>query len=155
MKTLALTAALAAALILVPAAAAKPVRYSGTTNAGDRIGFVVNGGKVSAIRTFTPTSCVPTGGTPRAGTDFFEPPGAFPIGRTTKVQTPEPVESAMHYDKVSKWFHVTLTRGKRGAISGKLHQNYAFESLTSDSWSGVGLIGWVCQGDARFTARSQ
>lgn len=154
MKTQALTAALAAALtIAAPAAAAKPTPYVGKTNAGDRITFVLRGGKVSNVRTFTPTSCVPTGGTPRAGTDFYEPPGRFPLGRTTKVQTTEPVDSAMHYAKVSKWFHFTARRAKGRTIAGKLHQNFSFEWLTSDSWSGVGLIGWVCQGDASFSAR--
>lgn len=153
MKTKALTAALIAAVTIAAPAAAKPTPYVGKTNAGDRITFVLRAGKVSNVHTFTPTSCVPTGGTPRAGTDFYEPPGSFALGRTTKVQTTKPVDSAMHYAPVSKWFHFTARRGRGQAIAGKLHQNYAFEWLTSDSWNGVGLIGWVCQGDASFSAR--
>jgi hypothetical protein len=79
--------------------------------------------------------------------------GRTSAGRTTKVQAPQPAESAMHYNEVSKWFHFTARRGKGGAISGALHQHFAFESLASDSWEGFSLVGWVCQGDARFTAR--
>jgi hypothetical protein len=150
-------AALATALSMLVAApaGAKPTRYVGKTSAGDRITFSVGGGRVSAVRTATPTICVPTQGTPQAGTDLYQPPGRFALGRTTKVQTPGPVDSAMHYGEVTKWFHFTAKRGKRGRVTGTLHQNFAFETVASDPWTGLSLVGWVCQGDARFSARQR
>lgn len=149
------TAALAALLACAVAApaTAKPTKYAGTTNAGDRIAFKVTGKTITAIRSATPTVCVPTEGTPAVGTDLYEPPGRFGLGRTTKIETPTPVETAMHYSEVTKWFHFTAKRGKRGTITGTLHQNFSFETITSDTWNGVSLLPWVCRGDARFTAR--
>jgi hypothetical protein len=150
------TAVAVAALLAcaVPASAvAKPTKYTGATNAGDRISFKVSGTTITAVRSATPTTCVPTEGTPAVGTDLYQPPGRFGLGRTTKVETPTPVETAMHYSEVTKWFHFTAKRGKRGAISGTLHQNFSFETITSDAWTGVSLLPWVCRGDARFRAR--
>ena len=148
--------ALAAALIAAAGLAvgapadARPVRYAGTTNAGDRITFTVDGGAVSSLRTSTPMSCVPTSGTPRAGTDLFAPAGRFPLGRTTKAQTDGPVDSAMHYSAVTKNFRVTVRRAKGRAIAGALHQNYSFETLTYGSGGDIALLPWVCQGDVTF-----
>jgi hypothetical protein len=144
------------ALLALGAAApanAKPTKYSGKTSAGDRISFTLSGNTLSKVRTFTPTVCVPTNGTPLAGTDFYAPPGRLRLGTTTKVQTAGPVDTAMHYYEVSKWFHFTAKRGKRGTITGTLHQNFSFETVGYSSWSGPSLLGWVCQGDAQFTAR--
>ena len=149
--------ALAAASLQVmtmPAPAdAKAVRYVGTTSAGDRISLTAVGGVIADLRTSTPVSCVPTDGTPRAGTDLFEPPGRFPLGRTTTAQTDGPVETAMHYNEVTKHFRVTVRRRKGRAITGALHQNYSFETLTYGSGGDLALLPWVCQGDVRFRVR--
>lgn len=150
-RTAALAALLACA-VAVPATA-KPTRYAGTTNAGDRITFKLSGTAITAVRSATPTTCVPTEGTPAVGTDVYQPTGRFGLGRTTKVETPTPVETAMHHSEVTKWFHFTAKRGKRGTITGTLHQNFSFETISSDAWTGVSLLPWVCRGDARFRAR--
>ena len=151
-------AALAAASLLAsgtPAPAdAKPVRYAGKTRAGDAISFAVSRSAVVNLRTSTPMSCVPTSGTPRAGTDLFHPPGRFPLGRTTTAQTKRPVDTAMHYNKVTKHFRVTVRRAKRRTITGVLHQNYSFETLTYRS-GGLALLPWVCRGDVRFRVRAR
>ena len=152
-------AALAAASLLLattaPAPAdAKPVRYAGKTRAGDAISFAVSRAAVAKLRTSTPMSCVPTSGTPRAGTDQFQPAGRFPLGRTTTAQTKRPVATAMHYNKVTKHFRVTVRRAKRRAITGVLHQNYSFETLTYGS-GGLALLPWVCRGDVTFRVRAR
>ena len=150
-------AALTAATLLSAAARAdaKPVRYAGTTSAGDPISFTVSAGAVAHLNTSTPISCVPTSGTPRAGTDRFEPAGSFPLGRTTTAQTDRPVDSAMHYNQVTKHFRVTVRRTKGQAVTGVLHQNYSFETLTYAWGGGLALLPWICQGDAKFRARSR
>ena len=150
-RTVAALIALAiVAVAAAPASAAKPARYSGKTTAGDPISFNLAGGKLTGLRSATPMSCVPTQGTPRAGTDLFEPAGAFALGRTTTVQSPGPVESAMHYAEVTKFFRVSARRSRHGKVTGTLHQNYSFETI-GFSWGEMILLPWVCQGDARFS----
>ncbi len=151
-RTIALTAT-AAALVLPAAATAKPVAYAGKTKTGDKVTFTLAGSKISNIKAMLPTICLPTEGNPQSGTDFFAPPGSYPLGRETRTETPAPVDSAMHYSKVSKFFHVTPAKpNRKGAITGKLHQNFSFESLGYDTW-GPRLIGNVCTSDGTFTAK--
>jgi hypothetical protein len=150
-------AALTAASLLsaVAPADAKPVRHVGKTSAGDPISVTVRGGAVANLSTSTPMSCVPTSGTPRAGTDLFEPAGRFPLGRTTTAQTDGPVETAMHYNEVTKHVRVTVRRAKARAITGILHQNYSFETLTYTSGGDLALLPWVCRGDVKFRVRAR
>lgn len=151
-RTVAVTAALAVA-VAAPAAAAKPVNYAGKTKTGDKVTFKLAGSKITNLKAMLPTICLPTSGNPRSGTDFFEPPGGFPLGKETKVETPEPVDSAMHYNKVSKWFHVTPSGvGKKGVIKGKLHMNFSFDTLGVDTWGSYHLQPYICTGDGSFTA---
>ena len=140
---------------LPPRADAKPAPYAGTTSAGDPISFTVSGGAVAHLSTSTPMSCVPTSGTPRAGTDRFEPAGSFPLGRTTTARTDGPVESATHHDEVTKHLRVTVRRAKGRAITGVLHQNYSFETLTYTWGGGLAPLPWVCQGDVQFRVRTR
>ena len=152
-RTLLLTTAAALAVAAPAASAAKPQTYTGTTDAGDPIELTATRSAVTELLTYTPTSCVPLRGIPSAGTDAFGVMGRFPFGQTVKFQTDEPIESAMHYSPVTKHFHVTVNRTKRGVITGKLHQNFAFETLTYSTFSGHSLLGWICQGDTTFTLR--
>jgi hypothetical protein len=149
LPTLAVTGALFAAAS--PAAsAAKAERYSGTTEAGYPISFVVKGNKLSKLKTTVPTTCIPSKGVPRAGGETFEPPGSFRFGREGKVtatQTP-----AMHYADVTKNYRVTLSRFRRNRFTARLHVNFSF--LTVDfSGSSPALNPWVCQGDDKIKAR--
>ncbi len=63
-------------------------------------------------------------------------------------------DAAMHYDKVTKNYRVTLKRGtKKGRFTGKLHVNFSKQTLGYSSFSGTYLIPWICQGDDRFIVR--
>ena len=137
-------------------AAAKSVTLSGTTEAGNQISFKRNGSRISQIKALVPTTCVPAtsrgGGPPSSGSEMFTPPGSFRIGRERKVAALQ--DAAMHYDKVTKNYRVTLKRGaKKGRFTGKLHVNFSKQTLGYSSFSGTYLIPWICQGDDRFIVR--
>ena len=135
-------------------AAAKSVTLSGTTEAGNQISFKRNGSRISKIKALVPTTCVPAtsrGGLPTSGSEMFTPPGSFRIGSVRKVAALQ--DAAMHYDKVTKNYRVTLKRGKKGRFTGKLHVNFSKQTLGYSSFSGHYLIPWVCQGDDRIVVR--
>ena len=136
-------------------AAAKTVTLSGTTEAGNQISFKRNGNRISHIKALVPTTCVPAtsrgGGPPSSGSEMFTPPGSFRIGGERKVAALQ--DAAMHYDKVTKNYRVTLKRGSKGRFTGKLHVNFSKQTLGYSSFSGTYLIPWVCQGDDRIVVR--
>src|SRR5690349_11486110 len=61
---------------------ARPVTYRGKTHAGDPISFKLAGSRVTGLSAYVPTVCLATDGLPLSGTDPFDPPGSFRIGRT-------------------------------------------------------------------------
>ncbi len=135
-------------------AAAKSVTLSGTTESGNQISFKRSGSRISQIKALVPTTCVPAtarGGRTTAGSEMFTPPGSFRIGRERKVAALQ--DSAMHYDKVTKNYRVTLKRGTKGRFTGKLHVNFSKQTLGYSSFSGTFLIPWICQGDDRIVVR--
>lgn len=135
-------------------AAAKSVSLSGTTEAGNKISFKRNGSRISQIKALVPATCVPAssrGGRTSSGSEMFTPPGSFRIGSERKVSALQ--DAAMHYDKVTKNYRVSLKRGTKGRFTGKLHVNFSKQTLGYSSFSGTFLIPWVCQGDDRFIVR--
>ncbi len=134
-------------------AAAKSTTYKGKTKYGNTITFKRAGSKISQIKTLVPTTCVPAtsrgGGPPSSGSEMFTPPGSFRVGPERRVAALQ--DAAMHYDKVTKNYRVTLKRGARGRLTGRLHVNFSKETLGYSSFSGTYLIPWICQGDDAFT----
>jgi hypothetical protein len=151
--TTALTAvavAIAGGATAGPADAAKRT-LKGKTQGGYSISMKRSGKSITAMKGMVPTSCVsPQGGT-LAGGEIFRPPGSFRLGATKKTQALQ--DPAMHYDKVTKHYTVTLKRGRRGRITGRLHLNFSFQTLGSSSFGGYYLKTWICRGDDTFTAR--
>ena len=135
-------------------AAAKSTTYKGKTKAGNTISFKRSGARISQIKTLVPTTCVPAtsrgGGPPISGSEMFTPAGSFRIGAERKVAALQ--DAAMHYAKVTKNYRVTLKRGAKGRFSGRLHVNFSYQTVTYGSW-GPSLLGFICQGDDRFTVR--
>ena len=135
-------------------AAAKSVTLSGTTEAGNQISFKRSGARISQIKALVPTTCVPAiprSALPTSGSEVFTPPGSFRVGSERKVAALQ--DAAMHYDKVTKNYRVTLKRGTKGRFTGKLHVNFSKQTLGYSSFRGTYLIGWVCQGDDRIVVR--
>ncbi len=147
-------AAMAAVTSLVAAdvSTAKPVAYEGKTKGGYEMSFKRDGNKISRINGLVPTTCVsPQGGSPIAGGEIFKPPGSFRLGQTRKVKALQ--DSALHYSKVTKYYTVTMKKGRRGGFAGKLHVNFSFQTVESSPFSGFSLKTWVCRGDDSFSAR--
>ena len=139
---------LCAALALGAAGPASAKTYEGETAGGYAISFKANGSKVSKLEATVPAVCVPVGsGTARAGGELFQPPGSFAYGRTTKTKALQ--QPAMHTSEVTKNYHVTVKRTRRG-VAGKLHVNFSYQSLTFDVFGNMGLQPWICQGHDTF-----
>ena len=147
--------AIAAALALVaavPAAAdAKPVNYKGKTAGGHTITFKRAGKKVWWISTMIPTVCLPTnrvGSPPRSGAEIFTPPGYEIVGR--KVTFEDLQKPAMHYSDVTKHYEITLKKGRRGKLTGKLHLTFSFIVPTFPMPT---MIYYSCVGKTTFSAK--
>ena len=154
MKTLlpTLSICVAAGLAAAGPAEAKTRTYEGKTAGGYSLSLKAAGARVSRLRTIVPTTCVPTrSGTPRSGGELFEPPGVLRIGRTTKRKAQQ--DPAMHYSEVTKHYRVTLKRRSGDRIAGKLHVNFAFQTIGYTSFGDMYLETWICRGDDTFVVR--
>jgi hypothetical protein len=148
------TAALAAACILggaAPAAVAgsHAVSYSGKTRAGDPISFTLKGSKITNVKAYVPTLCLPTNGTPLSGTDAFDPPGTFQLGRPGKASAKRHNSMGMTSD-VTKNFTLSTSRGPGRTISGKLHSDFSFLQVLYTY--PISARPYVCTGDSTFRA---
>jgi hypothetical protein len=152
-RTATLAAVLTASLALAAPALAKPVAYSGKVSGGHEITFVKSGNSLKKLYALVTTTCVPVQQstyTARAGSEIVAPPGRVPLGREHRVTALQ--EPVMHYNEVTKNYRVTTRKRARGVITGRLHVNFSYQTVGSDSW-GLKLVGFVCQGDATFRAR--
>jgi hypothetical protein len=145
--------AVAAALSLVAAApaAAKPVNYKGKTAGGHTITFKHEGKRVWFIYTMVPTVCLPTnriGARSITGAEIFNPPGPEIVGR--KVTFKYKQKPALYYNDVTKHYEVTLKKGARGKLTGKLHLTFSFIVPTFPMPS---MIIYSCVGKSTFSAR--
>ena len=148
-----LAIAVAASAALAGPAAAKSTTYSGKTSGGTKITFKLSGSKISKIETMVPTVCMSTGSSvPRNGGELYRPPGSFTLG-AGKQKASELQEAAMHYAEVTKNYHFTGKRKANGTVTGKLHVNFSF--LTLSYGYSLGTIPWICSGDATFTAKAR
>jgi hypothetical protein len=146
-------AALAAALIAAgaaPAAMAKPLYYSGKTRDGDPMSFTLAGKKLTHVKASVPTLCGSTDGFPMNGTDPFDPPGSFPLFKTTKVTAKRP-NAIWNTADVTKNFVVSFKRGRHNVITGTLHSDFSFLFLVYSY--PITSRTYVCTGDTKFTFR--
>src|SRR3954447_25347937 len=82
-RSVALTLTLAAAALVAPAAA-DAAKYKGKAS-GYTIRFNQKGKRISKIRTLVFVVCTSTqGGAQDSGTEFFDPPGKFKLGKSTR-----------------------------------------------------------------------
>ncbi len=146
------TAALALLLLAASAPAAQAASYAGKTRDGAAIRFTLKGTKVSAINTTVPASCVEStgSGATRAGVETYRPPGAFPLGRTTRARALQP--AAMNRGtRATKNYAVTVKRA--GAkVSGTLKVNYSFLAPGADIYHS---LVFICQGSTRFAVAAR
>jgi hypothetical protein len=146
------TSALAAACILggaSPAAMAKShgVSYSGKTRDGDPISFTLNRSKITKLNAYVPTLCLPTSGLPLSGTDAFDPPGSFQLGRTGKAKAKR-YNNIWRTSDVTKNFAVSTKHGRGGVITGRLHSDYSFLMIVYSY--PISARPYVCTGDTTF-----
>jgi hypothetical protein len=151
MKTAISALAVTGLLLGAGAAQAKTVSYKGKATGGYHVTFKKSGNKVRNLKAGVPTTCLAstTGYPPNSGSDLFNPPGSFPIGKTTKTKKLQ--KTGLWYSKVTKNYHVTLKKaGKK--IKGKLHMNFSYAMPVFDYYN-PHLVIYICRGDAKFTAR--
>ncbi len=129
------------------AARSTAVSYRGRTRADDPISFTVNGSKVSKLKAYVPTVCLPTHGTPMSGTDPFDPPGSFRLGHTDSTHAKR--KNAMYPGAdPTKHFVVSTQRDRTGRVSGKLHVDYSYLMILP-TWP-PSATPYVCTGDTTF-----
>ena len=158
-KTL-LTGGAAACLALAIAspspASAKSVTYQGKTSGGEKISMQVDGTKVTRLIARVPVACVSTRTSDtKAGADWLNPPAVMRFGIEQTISAEQ--SSAFASSGVTKNYRWTLkkAKGKRGAITGKLHMNFMAVEPYFNAMGYLDGNTFVCQGDATFTARAR
>jgi hypothetical protein len=138
-----------------PGALAKSngTHYAGKTRDGDPISFTLIGSKVTQLQAYVPTVCgtPDPGGLPLSGSDPFDPPGSFPVARTTKVQAKR-ANAIWNTADVTKNFVVSFKRGRHGLVTGRLHADYSFLMIVYSY--PISSRAYVCTGDTTFTFTS-
>jgi hypothetical protein len=129
------------------AARAKSTVYRGRTRRGDPVSFTVVRSRITRLSAFVPTLCLATDGPPMSGTDPFDPPGSFRLGRTQKLKAKRP-NAIWNTSDVTKNFSVTTKRDRSGRISGKLHVDYSFLQILYTY--PISARPYVCTGDTTF-----
>jgi hypothetical protein len=150
--TTALLATVAVAVAAAPAASAKSrgVNYAGKTRDGDAASFtLVGNSKITNLKTYVPTLCGSTQGFPMHGTDPFDPPGSFPLSKTTKVTAKRP-NAIWRTADVTKNFKVSFKRGRHNLITGTLHSDFSFLFIDFGSYP-ISSHPYVCTGDTKIT----
>lgn len=132
-------------------AEAKTVSYKGKTSSGTSIKFKRKGNKVSKIRTALSTICIETTGSglTRAGSELYQPPGRFRLGKTRKVKKLQPA-ALNHGIKATKYYTVKVRKASRGRVKGKLKLSYSF--LIPDLFRSLPYT-YVCSASHTFTAK--
>jgi hypothetical protein len=150
-RVLAVAATVAAVAAVPAAASAKPVNYKGKTSGGHTITFKREGKRVWWISTMVPTVCLPTnrvGERSITGAEIFTPPGYEIVNR--KVTFKDLQKPALYYNDVTKHYEITLKKGKKGKLRGKLHLTFSFIIPTFPMPS---MIYYSCVGKANFAAK--
>jgi hypothetical protein len=106
---------------------------------------------VKLVSAYLPATCVATypGYAPRSGSELYAPPGRMSLGREVRKTTLQ--ETALHHADVTKNYRFDARKRAGGAIAGRLHVNFSFQTLGYSST--FILVGYICRADATFTAR--
>jgi hypothetical protein len=137
------------ALVAVPTANAAD--YSGKTKGGSSISLKLKGKKASGIRTVVPTICIESTGSgkTRAGSELFQPPGSFKLGRKGTAKALQPAAMNMAAD-ATKTYTVELRKSGRRGVKGDLRVSFSFirPGLTL-----YDMEIWLCNGTTSFSAK--
>jgi hypothetical protein len=145
-----LLAVLALLAVAAAPASARSIRYRGKTRAGNTITFTRVGNKVKNVRSGVPVTCLSINrvGMSRSGVDYWLMPQAARIGRTNTVTGL--MMTALYYSPVTLTAKTTLHLGRRGRITGKLEETFAYAIPTYP----IPLtIDYGCRGVTTFSAR--
>ena len=133
---------LVAAAVLLPAAAASAIPFSGTTSDGNPITFDADGQTVTNVNTSYPIYC-----TSKAGTELFQPTGSL-IANGAETKVSELQRSVLLDRDVTQNIAFTATIDGTQA-SGKIDVNFA--TVDYDLLSNT-MKTTVCSGETSFTA---
>jgi hypothetical protein len=144
---LALTAALAAGALAVPATA-DAAKYVGKAS-GEKITFKQKGKRISRIKTAILVSCFSSPGSDHdQGIELFNPPGKFKLGKEARKHASR--HSAVRGGKKGFDFTVKPKRKSRKVIAGNLRLSYS--DSTYDPFTNQ-ITAWYCSGSTKFRAR--
>jgi hypothetical protein len=152
MKRILTAISLLALLAVAAPASAKPktAYYDGKTEAGSSLSLKLKGKRISDMRGYITTTCVPHKGTPITRTHEFKPPGSFRLGKTRKASRTEHItwwgDTTFHYK-------VTVKRWKGRIWVAKLHVNFSYTQFLLPGGGEVDQILYICQGDDSFAFR--
>jgi hypothetical protein len=138
-------AAVAAVALMAPATA-DAAKYRGKAG-GFTIRFNQKGKRISKIRTLIFVNCTYTGGGSDSGTEVFDPPGKFRLGKQTRKNAHR--KASVRPGEYGFNFTVIPKRKTRRKIAGRIRLTY-FESVY-DPFSNQ-IYYWNCYGTTRFRA---
>ena len=124
--------------------------YEGKTERGGRVKFRLAGKRVTHINGLVPTLCLEFGGSydTRFGLEYFNPPGAFILGRSREAKASQPLALATG-SKSTKHYTVTLKTAGSNRVKGRLKLWYTFLTYGYPYYAYM----WQCSSKVDFTAR--
>ena len=124
--------------------------YEGKIEKGGRVKFRLDGKRVTRINGLVPTLCLEFGGSydTRFGLEYFNPPGAFILGRSREAKASQPLALATG-SKSTKHYTVTLKTAGSNRVKGRLKLWYTFLTYGYPYYAYM----WQCSSKVDFTAR--
>ena len=124
--------------------------YEGKIEKGGRVKFRLAGKRVTRINGLVPTLCLEFGGSydTRFGLEYFNPPGAFILGRTEEAKASQPLALATG-SKSTKHYTVTVRPAGSSRVKGRLKLWYSFLTYGYPYYAYM----WQCSSKVDFTAR--
>lgn len=124
--------------------------YQGKIEKGGRVKFRLAGKRVTRINGLVPTLCLEFGGSydTRFGLEYFNPPGAFILGRTEEAKASQPLALATG-SKSTKHYTVTVRPARSSRVKGRLKLWYSFLTYGYPYYAYM----WQCTSKVDFTAK--
>lgn len=124
--------------------------YEGKIEKGGRVKFRLAGKRVTRINGLVPTLCLEFGGSydTRFGLEYFNPPGAFILGRTEEAKASQPLALATG-SKSTKHYTVTVRPAGSSRVKGRLKLWYSFLTYGYPYYAYM----WQCTSKVDFTAK--
>ena len=124
--------------------------YHGKIEKGGRVKFRLAGKRVTRINGLVPTLCLEFGGSydTRFGLEYFNPPGAFILGRTEEAKASQPLALATG-SKSTKHYTVTVRPAGSSRVKGRLKLWYSFLTYGYPYYAYM----WQCTSKVDFTAK--